>query len=529
MAQRMKGWLLMNGRQYRVLHMVAILLSASLLGSVEAFSLEIRLQVDRGEDLGQHLGSLFETGSEDGAFVLGAGFLDVYNTYCRSDRHAVHFFIRPTGAARAHTAAQLPRPGNLAGTYLFSRGDTLYATEPEVRAWNPSKGQWETGAVKQRGQMQLGDGLLTYGDSQVAFNETLALGPPEQGRYSRFYYAQGHLFFYHTFWAEQSGYRLHTEDSKGFTKLYACPWNPAQDTSVDLSKAVAITVPVVGENPFAWGQLRGDVLTCSNIGGIYAFDGAAWRTLLDGELKTSYQVYSMINFYDRLLLGQYPTGELFEFDGEEVRHLEGWPPTMPGVSGSAREAQTITLYGGDLFVGVWPWGELWRYRPDAKQWDLVQRMFNRPALTDKTTHPYETECAALGGVANQWGQRVTSLVVQNSSLMISTSAKAPCAWEPKFDFLANDAWKEYGTVTQLTTPGHVSAPLAWTDGPTELRFIVNDTRMAIIQDGSVVAEAPLKQLPLAVPADIAWGTGVYGAFGGSALRGEVRADEAAIE
>ncbi|MFH1743810.1 MAG: hypothetical protein ABIH23_32800 [bacterium] len=506
---------------------IAIVVAANFCVSAMSADVEICVQVDRGEDIGQNFGSLFEARTKDGAFVIGAGFLGVYNTYYRSDRHTVHFFIRPTSGAREHTLKRLPRPSDLAGTYLFSQEGKLYAADPEVRVWNETEQRWDMDTLKQRGRMRIGNDLLLFDGSQVEFNGQLILTEPEEGKYSRFYYARGHLFFYHTFWAGQDGYRPHLADIEGYTKLYACPWRPEHGNAVDLTKAVVMTLPFVGENPFAYGQLNDDVLTCSNIGGIYVFNGEQWRTVVNGELKTSYQVYSMLNYYDRLIMGQYPTGEIFEFDGETVKHLEGWPPRMEGVSGSAREAQTTAIYGGELFVGVWPWGELWNYHPEMKRWTFIERMFTHPPTTDKTTHPYENECAALGGVINQWGQRVTSLVPLGPSLMISTSAKWPCEWEPKFDFIASDKWKEYGAVIQLDIPGHLSAPLAWTEGLTELRFIVSDSDMRIEQDGHVIARTELGNSLSKVSAsaaefgDVVWGHGIYGAFSGSALHGEI--------
>ena len=55
---------------------------------------EIVVRLDRGEDIGQNFGSLFEGVTQDGAFIVGAGFSGLYNTYHRDDRHVVHFYIR---------------------------------------------------------------------------------------------------------------------------------------------------------------------------------------------------------------------------------------------------------------------------------------------------------------------------------------------------------------------------------------------------------------------------------------------------
>ncbi len=492
----------------------------------EDSAVEITVGIDRGEDLGQNFGSLFEVRTKDGAFTLGAGFSGLYNTYHRSDRHTVHFFIRPANTVRDQTSKQLPRPSDLAGTYLFSQDGKLHADGPELKVWNPAEKRWEADAVQQRARMRLGNNLLVFDGSRVEFNGQEILSEPNEGRYYRFYYTHGHLFFYHTYWADQEGYRPYAADAQGYSKLYACPWHPG-DGAANLAKAIVMTLPFVGENPFAYGQLHDDVLTCSNIGGLYAFNGREWRTIVDGDLKTSYQIYSMLNFQDRLLMGQYPTGELFEFDGESVQQLEGWPPRMPGVSGSAREAQTTAIYGGELFVGVWPWGEIWNYHPDLEQWTFVKRAFTHPTVTDSTTHPYENECKALGVVINQWGQRVTSLIPLGPSLMVSTSAKWPCAWEPKFDFVAGDQWKEYGAVIEMKIPGHLSAPLVWTAGATELHFRIEDNCMSIQQDRNPPVRVELGDALSGILTstkefeEITWEQGIYGKFRGASLRGEL--------
>ncbi|MCA9442886.1 MAG: hypothetical protein KC964_18935, partial [Candidatus Omnitrophica bacterium] len=70
------------------------------------------------------------------------------------------------------------------------------------------------------------------------------------------------------------------------------------------------------EFPYSYGQLGDEVITCSNWGGLYAFDGESWKVLRKPEEGVSYQVYTMITYGDRLLMGQYPTGYFIEYDGE---------------------------------------------------------------------------------------------------------------------------------------------------------------------------------------------------------------------
>lgn len=269
---------------------------------------------------------------------------------------------------------------------------------------------------------------------------------------------------------------------------------------------------------YAFGQLQGQILTATNTGGVYALDGTTWKVVVEPG-PHSYQVYAMLNYYDRLLLGHYPTGELYEYDGKTLRHLPDWPPVMPGVSNRAREAQTLTIYGGDLYAGVWPWGEVWRRDHNRSQWQFVQRMFPHPKPTGATTHPYENETQATGAVLNLWGQRVTSMVPFGKSLYVSTSSKGGPEFDPKFEFLADGKWQDYGRVFRLTLPGQLSVAVDWRDGPTTFRCTLTGSQMTIRQDGAVKATLAVDADGLlgAQPSRITWGRGVYGQLDGDLI------------
>lgn len=481
---------------------------------------------DRGEDLGQSFGSLFEVTSQDGSLVIGAGFQNGYNTRLRADRHAIQFFVRPTDGQRTIAVEMLPRPNELCGTYLSCRDEVVSSTYGGLKAWDESKRAWytETEIGGTQESLRVGKEILEFGDSMVKYAGKPILTPPSRGTYQLFFYAHGYLCFYHVDRGD-GGYRPYVNDSDGFSKLYACPWSPAE-SQVDLSRAKTLTLPVVGETTFAWGQSGTKIVTGSNIGGFYCFENGQWTKLLEPNLRVSYQLYSTQVFYDRLLMGQYPTGRLFAFQGDTVTDQAGWPPVPPGVTSSAREAQTTVIFGGELFVGVWPWGELWRYRPDSQSWTLVQRMFSHPELNDKIVHPYDVENRG-NEISNLWGQRVTSLVTSGTGLYVSTSAKYPCEWDAdRYPFLAPDRWQAYGAVYRLTMPGHLGAKTAWTTGASLFEFSIRDATLSIQQDGhtlaTTVVSGPLgDQLRRTTQwKPVAWGNGIYGRFTGPRLEGQ---------
>lgn len=503
------------------------LCSSLFSAPAQATETTFKIVLDRGADIGQCFGSLFEAGSEDGALVIGAGFPNLYNTRNRADRHQLQFFVRPTSGERKFEVESLPRPNSLCGTYLYGLDDVVYSTYGGLKAWDAASRSWRVQPAIGGNQevMRVGDGLLEFGDSAVRYKGRAILEPPARGTYQLFFYANGMLCFYHVDRGDRS-YRPFENLQDGFSKLHACRWVPG-DHAINLDKAITKTLPIVGETTFAWGTLGDQIVTGSNIGGFYVLDDGRWRTLLEPNMKVSFQLYSTMAFHDRLLMGQYPTGRLFEYDGKTVAERAGGPPVLAGVSGSSREAQTTVIYGGDVFVGVWPWGELWRYNPDARKWSFMQRMFSHPERTDRTIHPYDAENKG-NPVSNQWGQRVTSLVTNGADLFVSTSAKDPCEWKPEQNpFLAPDKWKSYGTVYRLTMPGHLAANLSWTSGPTIVELTLRGATMTILQDGRKLAQSTLTG-PLAEQIrlsnrlkPITWSNGIYGPFAGKQLDGSV--------
>jgi hypothetical protein len=494
-------------------HVIGVVLTLVLLDSLcvgDEPGLRVRMTIDLKDDLGQGLGTLWEAVDSQGRPMAGAGFLNAYNTQDRSDRQMLHVYVRTSGEAN-FAPERLPRSTTDAGTYLFGFDGKLFAKgrspymDNKVRVWESGGQRWNVDPQTVAFSMHVAGKVLvlngraiTYGDQPV-----LELKPTE-GRLGEWYYAAGRLVVR----------RFDSAAEPPVNELIAIDWKPGEpSTAIDRGVAIPLSHPT--EFIYAFGSLGGEIVTASNRGSVHSFVGRTWKSVRAPD-GMSFQVYSTLNTENGLLLGQYPTGEMFEYASGQLKRLEGWPPVMPGVRSAARELQTLAIYGGDIYAGVWPWGELWRRDLSTNEWQFVGRMFTHPEPTDKTTHPYENETKALNPVANIWGQRVTSLVPLGDSLYISTSAKTSKPFEPKYEFLAGSKHLEYGTVYRYRKPGCLAVPITWNERPLELEFHIASNSIDVRQDGRLLKTTKWsKQHPARLEgATPRKGVGVYGLFSG---------------
>lgn len=472
--------------------------------------LHVHVKVDLTPDVGQPFGTLWEATNLQGWPVAGAGFLSAYNTQDRSDRRMLHVYVR-TGGEDSFAPERLPRLTTDAGTYLFGFDGRLFAkgrgaTDSKLRVWRPEPGRWEVDETTVPFSVQVAGKAMAATSQRINYDERTVLElTPTEGAIGEWYCAAGKLVVR----------RYYPEVEPAINELIAFDWTPSRREPLLLEDGRKFALSAPREFIYAFGPHGEDLLAASNMGGVHVFNGYTWRTLRLPDGK-SFQIYATLNTANRVLLGQYPTGELFEFTGGELRQLAGWPPVMKGVSRNAREAQSLAIYGGDIYAGVWPWGEVWRQDGADQQWRLLGRTFTHPEPTDKTTHPYEEETKALDPVLNRWGQRVTSMVPLGDSLFISTSAKGPNPYDSKFTFLAGDKHLEYGAVYRHHKPGCLAVPMVWKNGPTTLEFNITAQSIGISQDGARLGATDWDAQHPALLEDLSVrrGAGVFGPFRG---------------
>jgi outer membrane protein assembly factor BamB len=154
------------------------------------------------------------------------------------------------------------------------------------------------------------------------------------------------------------------------------------------------------------------------------------------------QFYSSTVYRSRTLVGQYPSGRIYEFDGERVFPSDMTPPAIISRGKPGFESQTLASYCGNLFVGYWPYGEIFRY--DGEKWHEPIRLFSSPPSAE----PYKEAAESAGVIFNFFGQRVASLVPYQGALYAITSNKGD--WNSAITpTIPTTAQEEYGAVYQL--------------------------------------------------------------------------------
>jgi hypothetical protein len=500
----------MNSNYFSVFSALCLSVSA-----VAADTWKLQLRVDLGAvDGGQNFGSLFEMRGKDGSTV-GAGFMGAYNTKPRSSRHTLQFYCKPAGAIAKPTLSVLPKPTKDSGVYLYQHGGRLFGksrngTDPLLRVWDAEANQWRGDTTSAVQPTQIGSGELSLKSEGVFWNGTdKVLGRPGPARFGEHYYANGTLFL-----------RVYDKLAKpGLNQIIAVKWQPG-GALPDLTQGVVLQLRTLKEFVYGFGSLGKKVVVATNTGGVYEFSEGHWQVMIEPDSTTSFQIYTVLNFRDRLWMGQYPTGNLFQYNGRSVTHLPDTPPVMVGAHLRAREAQTLAIYRGDVYCGVWPWGEVWRFDTHVQKWNFVGRMFSHPEVNDRYRHPYEAEMIALKETANKWGQRITSMVPFGDALYIGTSAKTSAPYDESYaGFLGQGRWKEYGEVHRLKLPGHLSANLTWTGQPMLLEFEIGDGGLRVSQNGKPMGSASLPEGVAGFePQTKTWGKGIYGAGTARILR-----------
>ena len=224
--------------------------------------MQITAKVNFGEDLGQNLGTVLEARDSDGRVLFGAGFMGLFNTHFRMDRWTLQFFVRHDSGEV--TYEKLPFPSDDGGNYLFDLDGKVYQFSGQLdrtarwyddqsKAWIVDERFGTKETASGEGMMRVAGKLLQFKGGESWYDGAKILMPPDEGHYHHFYYSHGHLVFYQN-------------NNPSWSKLHAVPWRPG-DGPLDLDRAITLDLRYAGETSFSAGQLGGEIIQSSNVGG----------------------------------------------------------------------------------------------------------------------------------------------------------------------------------------------------------------------------------------------------------------------
>ncbi len=425
-------------------------------------------------------GTLFTIRTPAGQVVASAGFPRVWNSYCANDLHEMHVFTSMP-ANSAYEITKLPKPvATLKTTYAFAADGELYIEDiPNDRRY-----------------------VLNVTGSEVS--EMTAVPASERTQSCSAFIANGRYYY----WVPG--------------QIRACPLDGAEPECEDIAIEPDSFPYVYAEHDgrALVGTNWGDILIhnsegwcrAENIGDRYACPPSGSPLALGPATPSGIQFYSSAHYQDKTYLGRYPDGLLYEFDGESVVLSADSPPSL-GHFGT--ELQSLAIYCGDLFAGLWPRGMIWRRDRETSGWEQIGRLFSHPTETQPWVPYLGMEPEGLQQAF--YGQRVTSLSLLSDSLFASTANLN--SWNSTLedpDFLTAEQAAEYGTIHRIRRPGCASAILPdvssfW------LRFDFTPERIIVRHRGSILVQVENNGTVPSADDVVSLGEGVFGALTGVAL------------
>ncbi len=474
-------------------------------------------------------GTIFEAVDAAGKAVVAAGFPDIFNTVHHHNDSQLSLFVRDGNDKFEITDMGKP-PGWMTGSLLVA-GGRLTAVNRTIgwdRAiYDAARQRWiqlskpAFAAVRSKALgVNLGEvgtdcgwvmtlritlGLL--GNCVVAMGKHLSLlggvANVQVGQNERlrpFFAANGWILM------------QYVSENSAEKAIVACRYR----NDVALENCVVRRHESAMEFAYAIASDVDRVIISTNIGNVFAIsnkDGSV-TTLRESD-GTSYQLYTAAQFRDQLIWGHYPGAEILTLDkGEEFSLTLPRLPIDHYRESAKAELQSFAIYKGELMAGTWPFGEVYRLAPEASEWKLLHRFFPGGAVEAGADEPYQQ----LTG-SNEFGQRITDMVVLNDSLYIATGSKSglPAPKSPPPEL--SDVLAHYGKIYRVRSSGALTVALNQIAAPDgvdiEVRVYVNrldvrDGKGNVIARTNVIGD-------LRCIADIKIGSGTFGRLTGASV------------
>jgi hypothetical protein len=342
--------------------------------------------------------------NKNGDIIGGAGFVEAYSTHIRGNNRVLSFYFKKPGGTSRIVAAGKPFPEG-ASTRLYFDGNDLLALGSDVRRY--SGGTWTVSddpavdspiGFQSVGSMQLKYGIhcILAGDQTLLRGDPCCLYP---------YLSDGKLYVvewqYESMQTRLLTYHWQSDDTK--------PLDGEPDAVLLLPTKRQCTCPAIG-------NFRGDLLLGTYDGDVFKITDGGITNIASKEMRGGSQIYSMIHYLDKLVIGTCPSGRLFEYDGTSIKPFTPPLPKPDKAHPFNREAQTLSIYCGDLYAGCWPWGNLWRstdYQTQSAH-RLSQHPIRQRVLHERCASTFRHE--PVGAAHRKPDERMGQLVCRHSSL-----------------------------------------------------------------------------------------------------------------
>lgn len=413
-------------------------------------------------DTGLDGGTLFEAYDADGNLLAYAGFNNGVNTRSSSNRKNISFYVKPLKDTFSLKDVGNPFPGIDECGRIFNVNNELWALnyKHEKKKLNPYTLKWED--IKEINWksneylidiQKLQDSIIwVYTDGIFWGNKTLYCENISNYKIIAFCINSNQFFIF----------RSATNDSlKNLISVGELIWIKNQ-----CYLKVDTTYTSIGKNPisdgaYCWEFYNGKFYLSTNEGNTYMFDKNSFKIITNSNKRKiddwGWQVYSTLKFKNKLLIGHYPSGNIYEVKNNKIRLPTKIKeiPIKDKLSDSEREAQSMAIYAGYLMCGLWPWGELNGFDLNKNKWTFYKRVFEYPQLSKENAPFVNRFFYKTGKINNQWGQRIQDLVNYNQYLAINTSFKNVISANDKRYIFPYEE-EQYGKVYLLEIPGQIS-------------------------------------------------------------------------
>jgi len=330
----------------------------------------------------------------------------------------------------------------------------------------------------------------------------------------------------------------HVDSASGRAWITVADWQPSWETARNIRCyhwiAASDVYAIIGWRGAFWMTDGADASPDRTMR-LYRITRAGIEVAADFAhvFRSGNEGYGMAVAGERLLIGHFPSGLVLAFDGERLEALTFGEDIMQklgtGLNAYAYgESQTLTIYGGKIWVGHYPWGYLLSGDAAAETWQAFSLFGGQDARSNSC--PYRDEVALLLEAAAQdcdpptpdgelydemWARRIHSAAWYDNGLALGLASRRGTVYDAGRDKGIDPAdLTDYGSVRVVRMPNTLAAPFPWPkSGEARICLSITETDLALSVNGQPLARrahtltgAQLASLRLA-----SVGSGVYGA------------------